>query len=165
MPFKYRLEKVLTFRIQKKDEQVEVVKAAETEVQRIQNEIDKVKQTIASLKSQMYSAQHTMLETYDNYFKHLYETIDKLEEEKQEAIKKLQEERELLLELEKAVKVLEKHKEKAREEYLKEERIIEMKKLDEVASVKHFRQSLERKNDEAEEEQQQYNEDYLSDEY
>lgn len=168
MPFKYRLEKVLIFRISKRDEQIEVVKAAEQEVIRIQNEIDQKKLEISAVKSNMYSAHHTMMEVYDNYIKHLYEVIEKLEEEKQEAIKKLEEEKEKLAELEKGVKVLEKHKERKKEEFLEEEKKAEMKTLDEIAGVKHYRQTQQRKADELEDElleaerefNQQYGQDY-----
>jgi hypothetical protein len=61
MPFVYRLQKILNFRIQKKDEQIEVVKAAEREVQRIQNEINKNKNTVSVLRKSMHSAPHIMM--------------------------------------------------------------------------------------------------------
>lgn len=150
MPFRYRLQKILNFRIQKKDEQLEVVKKAEQEVIRIQGVINEHKQTVSVLRQNMYSAPHTMMESYDSYLKHLYGVIEGLEDEKQEAIKVLNEEREVLAELEKGVKVLEKHKEKAREAYLLEEKKAEMKLLDEVAGVRHFRSTLDKKADEAE---------------
>jgi len=151
MPFRYRLQKILNFRIQKRDEQLEVVKAAEQEVRRIQAEIDEKKRTVAVLRQNMYSAHHTMMETYDTYIKHMYELIDQLEEQKQEAIRRLEEEKEKLAELEKAVKVLEKHREKAKEAYLEEEKKAEMKVLDEIANIKHFRKTQDRKIEEVEE--------------
>ena len=40
MPFRYNLQKILNFRITKRDEQLEVVRKAQLEVQRIQQEID-----------------------------------------------------------------------------------------------------------------------------
>lgn len=152
MPFIYRLQKVLIFRMQKRDEQIEVVKLAEQEVQRIQAEIDKKKQEIFGVKQNMFKSHHTMMEAHDHYIKYLYDLIEKLEFDKQEAIKQLEAEKEKLLELEKAVKVLEKHKEKAKEAYLEEEKKIEMKRLDEVAGVKHYRKTLEAKLDAEEEE-------------
>lgn len=143
MPFVYRLQKILNFRIQKKDEQIEVVKSAEREVQRIQNEINKNKNTVSVLRKNMYSAHHTMMENYDNYIKHLYDIIDELEEEKLKAIEKLNQEKAILVELEKAVKVLEKHKEKAAAAYKEEEDRAEMKRLDEVAGLKHYAKTQE----------------------
>lgn len=152
MAFKYRLQKVLNFRVQKKDEQLEVVKQAEMEVRRIQSEIDKTHNEAVMLRKNMYSAHHTMMENYDVYIKHLYTVIENLEEEKKLAIIKLEEEKVILVELEKAVKVLEKHKEKAHQQYLVEQNKAEMKQLDEIAGQRYFAQSLERKNEEEEEE-------------
>lgn len=151
MPFVYRLQKVLNYRIQKKDEQIEVVKLAERYVQRIQEEIDKRKQTILDLRKSMYSASHLMIESYDIYIKYLNDEIDTLEEEKIRAIEKLQQEREILIELEKGVKVLEKHKEKVHEQYKEEEKKVEMRRLDEVAGLKHYAKTQEFKREELEE--------------
>lgn len=151
MPFVYRLQKILNYRIQKKDEQVEAVKLAEQEVARIQNEIDNHKNTISVLRQNMRSALHILMESYDLYIRHINNLVEQLEEEKIQAILKLQEEKEKLLELEKGVKVLEKHKEKAVEQYKEEEKRIEMKRLDEVAGLKHFAIAQERKQEEEEE--------------
>lgn len=148
MPFDYRLQKILNFRIHKKQEQLEVVKQAEREVRRIQSEIDYNLNTISVLRKTMYTAPHTMMENYDIYIKHLYEIIEALEEEKRKAIEKLEEEKAKLVELEKAVKVLEKHKEKAHEQYKDEENKAEMKRLDEVAGLKHYSKTQERKQEE-----------------
>ncbi|OGI01969.1 MAG: flagellar export protein FliJ [Candidatus Melainabacteria bacterium RIFOXYA12_FULL_32_12] len=151
MPFVYRLQKILNYRIQKKDEQIEVVKKAEQEVHRIQNEIDNNKQTVLELRQNMRMAAHVLMESYDVYIKHINDIIDQLEYQKTLAIQKLQEEREKLVELEKAVKVLEKHKEKAYEQYKDEENKAEMRRLDEVAGLKHFAKSQEIKQEELEE--------------
>ena len=154
MPFRYNLQKILNFRIIKRDEQIEVVKRAQMEVDRIQGEINKKYQEVASVQADMKKAQHMMLDFYDKYIKHLYELIAKLEQEKEEAIKKLEEERKKLTEYEQNVKVLEKHKERKKEEYDKEQKEIEMKQLNETASVKHFRMQRE-KQEEAELEEYQ----------
>lgn len=153
MRFVYRLQKVLNFRIQKKDEQLDVVKEAEKEVRRIQGEIDQKHNEIAVLRKNMYLAPHTMMENYDIYIKHMYEVIEQLEEEKRQAIIRLQEEKEKLYELEKAVNVLEKHKEKALLAFKEEEKKAEMKQLDEIAGQRYFAQSLEKKADELAEEE------------
>ncbi len=151
MPFVYRLQKILNFRIQKKKEQLEAVKRAEREVQRIQNEIDKNKNLIVVLRQNMFNAHHTLMESYDIYIKHVYEIIEELEFQKELAIRKLNREKEKLIELEKAVKVLEKHKEKAYETYKDEENKAEMKRLDEVAGLKHYAKTQEKILDELEE--------------
>ena len=75
MPFRYNLQKVLNFRITKRDEQIEVVKRAQMEVERIQKEIDIKYQEIYSVQADMRQAQAIMMETYDRYIKHLYKLI------------------------------------------------------------------------------------------
>jgi flagellar FliJ protein len=151
-PFVYRLEKVLSYRKNKKEEQLQRVIKAQNEVARIQNEIDKTKATIATLRQNMFSSPHTMLQNYDSYIKHLNEMIDQLEMEKLEAIKRLEEEKRILEELEKSIKALEKHREKKLEEYEEEVKKQEMKVLDEIGAQKHFAKMLERNEDEALEE-------------
>lgn len=143
MPFRYNLQKILNFRITKRDEQIEVVKRAQMEVDRIQKEIDMKYQEIYSVQADMKHAQPIMMETYDRYIKHLYKLIEELEIQKQEAIKQLEIEKEKLAELEKNVKVLEKHKERKKEEYLKEEKEKELKELSETATIKHYRKQKE----------------------
>ena len=76
MPFRYNLHKILNFRITKRDEQIEVVKRAQMEVERIQGEINKKFQEVASVQADMKKAHHTMLDYYDKYIKHLYEQIE-----------------------------------------------------------------------------------------
>jgi len=153
VPFKYRLDKVLKYRIQKRDEQLNVVIEAQKEVQRIQAEIDKNKNSVALLRKTIYTAHHTLMENYDNYIKHLDEIIAQLEIKKQEAIDRLNEEKEKLAELEKAVKVLEKHKEKMLEQYKKEEKQAEMKILNEVAGQKHYAKMQEKIREQLEEDE------------
>lgn len=143
MPFRYNLQKVLNFRITKRDEQIEVVKKAQLEVERIQREIELKYQEIYGVQADMKRAQPIMMETYDRYIKHLYKLIEDLQQQKEEAEKQLQIEQEKLTELEQNVKVLEKHKERKKEEYLKEEKEREMKELNETASIKHFRKQKE----------------------
>lgn len=152
MPFRYRLDKVLKYRIQKRDEQLNVVREAQNEVLRIQAEIDKNRNSVMLLRKSIYSAPHTLMESYDVYIKHLNEVIEQLEIDKQEAIKRLEEEKEKLAELEKAVKVLEKHKEKLHEQYKEEEKKAEMKILNEVAGQKHYAKTQEKLLEQLEEE-------------
>lgn len=154
-PFVYRLEKILKYRKNKKEEQLQRVLKAQREVERIQNEIDKNKSTIVSLRQSMFSAHHTLLQNYDLYIKHLHEVIEKLEQDKYRAIKKLEEERRILEELEKSIKALEKHKEKAREVYREEEKMAELKILNEVGAQKHFRKTREQQEDDLLEEMQE----------
>jgi len=155
VPFKYRLDKVLKYRIQKRDEQIQEVIKAQHEVARIQAEIDKNVQAVIQLRKNIRTAHHTMLESYDKYILHLDEIIEQLKEEKQLAVERLLEEQEKLKEREKEVNVMEKHKEKAREQYKEEEKKAEMKRLDEVAGQKHFAKMRDRMEEELSEEERQ----------
>ncbi len=143
MPFHYRLQKILDFRIKKKEEQLQVVLLAQQEVYRIEALIDANNRDIASTRANMRKADFMMMEAYDNYLKHLYEKGEDLELEKQKAIENLEIEKEKLIECEKAVKVLEKHRERALEIYKEEEKNIELKRLSEVAVQKHFAKTRE----------------------
>ena len=86
-----------------------------------------------------------MYEAYDNYLKHLYDKGAELEEEKQKAIDKLEEEKQKLMEMEKEVNVLEKHKERLKEIYLAEEKAAELKQLSEIGSQRFFLRTREEK--------------------
>ena len=141
MPFRYRLQKMLDFRIRKKEAQLQVVLAAQMEVNRIQGLIEQNNKNIQDTRYNMAHADPMMFESYDTFLKHLYDKGEELEAEKQEAIRVLEEEKLKLVECEKEVKVLEKHKEKKREEYIEEEKKLELKTLSEVAVQRHFRKT------------------------
>ncbi len=151
MPFRYRLQKVLDFRIKKKEEQLQQVIKAKNEVDRIQGLIDANNREIAGVIQTMRSTRDfRMMDSYDKYLKHLYEKGEELENQKQAAIKVLEEEKRKLVEREKEVKVLEKHKEKMKEIYIEEEKQAENKQLSEVAVQKYFRITKEKKEEEGE---------------
>ncbi len=122
----------------KKEEQELAVVRARNEVTRIENLIDQNNQDIASTRENRKSADFMMYEAYDNYLKHLYEKGEKLEEEKIQALEKLEEEKQKLIEMEKEVNVLEKHKERLKEIYLAEEKAAELKQLSEIGSQRFF---------------------------
>ena len=145
MPFRYRLQKILDLRIMKKEEQELVVVRARQEVARIENLIDQNNQEIASTRENRRKADFMMYEAYDNYLKHLYDKGVELEEEKQKAIDKLEEEKQKLMEMEKEVNVLEKHKERLKEIYLAEEKAAELKQLSEIGSQRFFLRTREEK--------------------
>ena len=111
MPFRYRLQKVLDFRIRKKEEQLQEVIKAKNEVDRIQALIDANNQEISGvIQTMRTTSDFRMMDAYDKYLKHLYEKAEELERQKQEALQKLEIEKQKLVECEKEVKVLEKHK-------------------------------------------------------
>ena len=138
MPFKYRLQKVIEYRIRKKEEQLQIVIKAQAEVARIEGLIEQNKQAIIQTRQDMRSANPIMYESYDNFLHHLYKVGEELEVQKEEAIRRLEEEKKILVEREKDIKILEKHKEKMKEAYIAEEKAAELKRLSEVAVQKHF---------------------------
>lgn len=143
MPFVYRLQKILDFRIRKKEEQLLVVQKAQQEVllaeQRIRENEAEIQQTIQNRKT----ADYKMMEYYDKYLHHLWDKADALEAERKRLQSILDEEKMKLVKLEQAVKVLEKHKEKQKEAYLEEEKAKELKQFSEIGIQRFFIQNRE----------------------
>lgn len=150
MPFVYRLQKVLEFRIRKKEEQLLIVQSVQQELYEAQERIRKNLEEIEQIKINQRTADFSMLEAYDKYLHHLWEKAETLENEKVEIEERLKVELQKLVELEQAVKVLEKHKENAREVYLAEEKAAELKKYSELGVVRHFQQTKDRQEEEEE---------------
>ena len=151
MPFVYRLQKVLEFRIHKRDEQMIVVQKAQQAVLEAEENIRKNNEEIQTTKENMRVADPMMYETYDRYLIHLWEKAEQLEQIRQEAQRHLDEETAILVKLEQGVKVLEKHKEHKKEEYIAEEKALELKTYSELGVTRFFRQ----KQDKLEEEEAQ----------
>ena len=150
MPFVYRLQKILDFRIRKKEEQLLVVQKAQQEVylaeQKIRENEAEIQQTVENRKT----ADYRMMEYYDKYLHHLWDKADALEAEKRRLKAILEEEKQKLIKLEQGVKVLEKHKEKQKEAYLEEQKAIELRQFSEIGVQRFFLQSREREEDELE---------------
>ena len=145
MPFRYRLQKILEIRIRKKEEQMQVVIKAQQEVDRIELLIMKNLEQIEISSKQMHESDPMMYEQFDKFIKHLWEEDKKLQIQKQEAIDNLNHEKEILKLREQEVNVLDKHKENQKEEYIKEQKAIELKELNEIGSQKHFLKQRENK--------------------
>ena len=150
MPFIYRLQKILGFRIRKKEEQLLVVQKAQQEVylaeQKIQENKAEIQQTVENRKT----ADYRMMEYYDKYLHHLWDKADALEAEKKRLEAILEEEQQKLIKLEQGVKVLEKHKDKQKEAYLEEQKAIELRQFSEIGVQRFFLQSREREEEELE---------------
>lgn len=144
MPFRYRLQKVLEFRIRKKEEQLLVVQKAQQAVYEAEENIRKNEEEIRTTKLNMRQADPMMYDTYDKYLIHLWEKAEQLEEVRKEKQRILDEEKLKLVKLEQGVKVLEKHKEKNKEAYIAEEKAAELKKYSELGVTRFFRQSQDR---------------------
>lgn len=138
MPFVYRLQKILDFRIRKKEEQLLEVQRAQKELDIAEQNIRLNDQEIEITKQNLRKADALMMESYDKYLHHLWDKGKQLEEIKQQKLLRLQEEIAKLVEREKEVKVLEKHKEKTREAYLEEEKQAELKMLSEIGVQRYF---------------------------
>lgn len=158
MPFRYRLQKVLDFRINQKEEQRMKVQKAQKAVYQAEQDIKKNNQDILDTKEGMRSADPRMYETYDNFLKHLWQKAEQLEAVRQELQKKLDIEIQKLVKCEQAVKVLEKHKEKNKEIYLQEEKAAELKQFSELGVTRFFKQQQERAQEEELEMLKQLNE-------
>jgi flagellar export protein FliJ len=167
MPFRYRLQKILDFRIRKKEEQLQNVRNAQTLVLKIEGLIERNNKEIAATRANMRQADFSMYESYDNFLKHLYVKGENLETDRQKAQEELEIEKDKLRELEKAVKVLEKHKEHSREAYIEEEKAAELKTLSEIAVQRHFAKTRDQQEEELAEllKNPLYNEGIESDEY
>lgn len=151
MPFRYRLQKVLDFRIRKKEEQLLVVQKAQQAVYIAEENIRKNNEEIEATKRNMRQADPMMFEAYDKYLIHLWEKAEQLEQIRQEKQAILDEEKRKLVKLEQAVKVLEKHKEKNRDIYIEEEKKAELKQYSELGVTRFFAQSKERLEEEEQE--------------
>jgi len=132
------MQKILEIRIRKKEEQLQAVIRAQDEVNRIELLIIENLNQIKELTAQMRAANPMMYENYDNFIKHLWEEDEKLKNQKKEAEIALEKEKELLRLREQEVNVLEKHKEHQREDYIKEQKMLEMKELNEIGSQKFY---------------------------
>lgn len=148
MPFRYRLQKVLDFRIRKKEEQLLVVQKAQQAVFIAEENIRKNNEEITATKMNMRQADPMMYEAYDKFLIHLWEKAEQLELVRQEKQAILDEEKRKLVKLEQAVKVLEKHKEKSRDLYIEEEKKAELKQYSELGVTRYFAQSRERQEQE-----------------
>src|SRR5574344_1715863 len=144
MPFRYRLQKILDFRISQKEEQRMRVQRAQQAVNKAENDIKKNNQDILDTKEGMRTADTMRYETYDKIVKHLWELAEQLEAIRQELQRKLDIEIQKLVKCEQAVKVLEKHKEKNKEIYIQEEKAAELKQFSELGVTRFYRQKQEK---------------------
>ncbi len=144
MPFVYRLQKILDFRIRKKEAQLLEVQKAQSALYQAEEDIRRNLAEIESTKENMRRCDYTMMEAYDKYLHHLWDKGEQLEQVRQEKEEILRQEVLKLVELEQAVKVLEKHKEKNKEEYLKEQKSAELKNYSELGVQRYFQQTQEK---------------------
>lgn len=146
--FVYRLQKIFELRERRYKEQEQRVIEAKRRVTHIEGMIEAKKNEIRLLHQNMLTAPHTLMSSHDQYIHKCNLELDQLHEDLEEAKRRHQEEVRLLARYHSELKALEKHKEKAHEEWLEEEKRIEMKELDEIASQRYFRAKLAEAEDE-----------------
>ena len=148
MPFRYRLQKDLDFRINQKEEQRMKVQKAQAAVNQAEQDIKKNEQDILDTKNGMRQADPMLYESYDNFLQHLWQKAEELEARRQELQRLLDIEIQKLVKCEQNVKVLEKHKEKSKEAYIAEEKAAELKQFSELGVTRFFKQAQERREEE-----------------
>lgn len=148
MPFRYRLQKALDFRINQKEEQRMKVQKAQAAVNQAEQDIKKNEQDILDTKNGMRQADPRLYESYDNFLQHLWQKAEELEARRQELQRLLDIEIRKLVKCEQNVKVLEKHKEKSKEAYIAEEKAAELKQFSELGVTRFFKQAQERREEE-----------------
>lgn len=149
MPFRYKLQKMLDFRIREKEQQEIVVNKARHKLMLAEQKVEENKLEIAQVSTARKTADHSMMEYYDKYLHHLWDKAETLEQERKNAEQELQLEIQKLVECEQKVKVLEKHKEKQKELYIEEEKKAELKMFSELGVQRHFIRSKELAEEEA----------------
>ena len=91
MPFRYKLQKVLDFRIRKKEEQEAIVTKARQKLYMAEQKVEQNKQEIMQVSTARKHAEYTMMEYYDKYLHHLWDKAEVLENERKEAEQELAE--------------------------------------------------------------------------
>ena len=105
-----------------------------------EQKVEQNKQEIMQVSTARKHAEYTMMEYYDKYLHHLWDKAEVLENERKEAEQELDIEVKKLIECEQNVKVLEKHKEKQKEE---------LKMFSELGVQRHFIRAREEAEEEA----------------
>lgn len=152
--FAYRLQKVFELRERKKKQQEQRVIEAQRHVRDIELAIEEKKNEMRIVQQNMRTAPHTLMTAHDDFLQHLNIQLDMLYDDLRQAQAILEEERKLLIKAQADLEALNKHKEKAREEWLEEEKRQEMKVLDEVGGQRYFRAQLQAAEDAAWDEEQ-----------
>jgi flagellar export protein FliJ len=148
--FIYRLQKVFELRERKKKEHEQRVIDAQKRVRDAEMAIEEKRNEIRMVRKSMLASPHTLMAAHDDFLHHLNGQLEQLHEDLARAKAALEYERQLLIKAQADLEALVKHKEKAREEWLEEEKKRELKMLDEIAGQRYFRAKAQEELDEAE---------------
>jgi flagellar FliJ protein len=143
MPFRYRLQNIYNLRERKKKEQEQVVNDAQNAVRKVQVRLDAKVAEREDVRQQRKTANPMMLDNIDKLLIRYAQQIVEIKTELEDVQRILAEEEAKLAICRQELEALEKHRERAKEEWLEEENQAEMKLLDEVASQRYFRQMVE----------------------
>jgi flagellar protein FliJ len=149
--FVYRLQKVFELRERKKKEHEQRVIDAQKRVREVETAIEEKRNEIRMVHRNMLASPHTMMAAHDQFIHHLNDQLEELFQELIRAKTALEYERQLLIKAQADLEALVKHQEKAKEEWLEDEKRREMKMLDEIAGQRYFRAKLQEELDLAEE--------------
>jgi len=149
--FVYRLQKVFELRERKKKEHEQRVIDAQKRVREVETAIEEKRNEIRTVHRNMLASPHTMMAAHDQFIHHLNAQLEDLHLELARAKEALEYERQLLIKAQADLEALIKHQEKAKEEWLEDEKRREMKMLDEIAGQRYFRAKLQAELDLAEE--------------
>ena len=147
MPFKFRLEKVLTLRREAVDkariEQSAAAAALVAAEKALQENIDEIKQRNEDLIKNNYD----MAQDHLRVIKALHDQQKQLKEDVQNAEFRLEKAKKALIEAQKKLEAMEKLREKREEEYKEEQRLTEQKETDERATLKYTTEMVQRGNE------------------
>ena len=78
MPFRYKLQKMLDFRIREKEKQETVVQKAQYKLRLAEEKVEQNKQEIMQVTEARKHAEYTLMEYYDKYLHHLWDKAEVL---------------------------------------------------------------------------------------
>lgn len=143
MPFRFRLQKVLDYR--QEIEKMEAQKLARYRSIRLEEEraLGLLQKEGDELEAYMRSRQECSLDIFslqaaEHYSCQLQERIGQQEKKIEEAQRQENEQRAEVVEARRRAAVLEKLKEKKKEEYLEQEKLLEQKKVDEISLYRYI---------------------------
>ncbi|MGE0489006.1 MAG: flagellar export protein FliJ [Vulcanimicrobiota bacterium] len=147
--FKYRLEKVLEFKVKREEEEKEkLAKLLEQEAyeKQVKAQLEQTLRDVRlTLKTKHLSGSLNMeeLRFYPAHIKNLENKIKSQELRLRELAIRIIEQRKALLKAAQEKKVYEKHKEKCQEEWVAEMDAVEARLIDELATIKFAREARE----------------------
>jgi flagellar export protein FliJ len=138
--FVYRLQKVFELRERKKKQQEQRVLEAQTQVKLAEQALDAHFQKMAEVADFMRTAAPSFWANYDRFKEEQKGVEDQLRQNIALAKDYLHLQQQLLIKAQADVEALVKHRDKAKEEWMEEEKIRELRQMDEIGSQRYFRQ-------------------------